>query len=305
MPIVVIGSVFLDIKGFPSEALNASGRNPGTVMQVHGGVARNVAENLGNLGMRPIFFGLTDDSAFGTEIVDHLSACGVDTSYMQKTRDGMGIWLAVFNENGDVFTSISKRPDLLPIGRIVREEGMRALRSASAILLELDLEEDTLDPVLETAKKEKIPVYACVSQMRIAAQRKKQLPEVDCLVCNLQEAEMLFREKWREPEPEQVSVCLANAAKAAQIRGMIVTMGEKGAVFYHQNGEVGYVPAEEALVRDTTGAGDAFFSGVAAALSVGHDMRSACRIGTRMASACLNSTENVCTGLLAADLGLV
>ena len=43
MGIVVIGDVFIDIKGYALSPYIPQGRNAGTVIQIHGGVARNVA----------------------------------------------------------------------------------------------------------------------------------------------------------------------------------------------------------------------------------------------------------------------
>ena len=42
---------------------------------------------------------------------------------------------------------------------------------------------------------------------------------------------------------------------------MVVTMGAQGAVFATLDGEEGYCPAKKVDVKDTTGAGDAFFAG--------------------------------------------
>ena len=46
MGIVVIGAVFVDIKGYPLSTYIPGGRNAGRVEQVHGGVCRNVAEDI-------------------------------------------------------------------------------------------------------------------------------------------------------------------------------------------------------------------------------------------------------------------
>jgi pseudouridine kinase len=46
----VFGVVFVDLKGFPDNEYNPRGRNVGRVQVVHGGVSRNVAENLANVG---------------------------------------------------------------------------------------------------------------------------------------------------------------------------------------------------------------------------------------------------------------
>ena len=43
MGIVVLGAVFVDIKGYPSDLYIPGGRNSGRVEVVHGGVSRNLA----------------------------------------------------------------------------------------------------------------------------------------------------------------------------------------------------------------------------------------------------------------------
>ena len=49
MGIVVIGTVFVDVKGFPNDVYLPTGRNVGKIEYVHGGVARNVVEDIANL----------------------------------------------------------------------------------------------------------------------------------------------------------------------------------------------------------------------------------------------------------------
>ena len=119
MGIVVIGAVFVDIKGYPEANFIPSGRNAGRVEHVHGGVARNVAEDIANCELRPTFVSLVDQSGTGMDVVRKLKDHKVNTQYIRTTHDGMGTWLAVFDNDGDVVASISKRPNLLPIGDIL------------------------------------------------------------------------------------------------------------------------------------------------------------------------------------------
>lgn len=44
--IVVIGAVFVDIKGFPEDIYIPDGRNAGRIEYIHGGVSRNVVEDI-------------------------------------------------------------------------------------------------------------------------------------------------------------------------------------------------------------------------------------------------------------------
>ena len=50
MKVVAIGTVFVDIKGYPEGHYLPTGRNAGEIKYFHGGVARNVAEDLVKLG---------------------------------------------------------------------------------------------------------------------------------------------------------------------------------------------------------------------------------------------------------------
>ena len=112
MAIVVVGAVFVDVKGFPEDQYIPTGRNAGKVEIVHGGVGRNVAEDIANIELRPTFVSLVDDTAEGEEVISKLRNHKVNTDYIRRVNDGMGMWLAVFDNMGDIAGSISKRPDL-------------------------------------------------------------------------------------------------------------------------------------------------------------------------------------------------
>ena len=128
MGIVVLGAVFVDIKGYPEAAFIPTGRNVGRVEQIHGGVGRNVAEDVANCELRPTFIGLVDESGTGVDVIRKLKSHKVNTDYMRATRDGMGTWLAIFDNEGDVAASISKRPNLLPIVDILKDHGDEIFR---------------------------------------------------------------------------------------------------------------------------------------------------------------------------------
>ena len=121
--IVVIGTVFMDIKGYPLSRYIPGGRNAGRVVRVHGGVSRNVVEDIANVELRPTFITVVDNDGGGQDVIRRLEEHRVNMQYCRQTPDGMGTWLAVFNNEGDVVASISKRPDPSVIAEILEEEG--------------------------------------------------------------------------------------------------------------------------------------------------------------------------------------
>jgi len=304
MGIVVIGAVFVDIKGYPEANFIPAGRNAGRVEQVHGGVARNVAEDIANCELRPTFVSLVDRSGTGQDVVRKLKDHKVNTKYIRTTRDGMGTWLAVFDNYGDVYSSISKRPDLLPIVDILDEQGDEIISQADSIVIEICVDKEIIKRVFKLAKKYHKKVFAVVANMGIALQRRDFLQSIDCFVCNIQEAGMLFSDDYSGKTKEQMQEIISQKVIAARIPSMIVTMGGNGAVYADKHGNFGYCPARRVEVKDTTGAGDSFCAGVAIGLTYGKTLEEACEIGAHLAASVIVTSENVCPRFLPRELGL-
>ena len=304
MAMVVIGTVFVDIKGFPDDLYIPEGRNAGRVEIVHGGVGRNVAEDIANVELRPRFVGMVDDTAEGAEVLRKLKNHKVNTDYVAVTQDGMGMWLAVFNNGGDIAGSISKRPTSDAMLRMLEEKGDEIFADADSIVIEIDLDKELIKTVFRYAEKYHKKVYAVVANMSIASQRRDFLQSIDCFVCNAQEAGILFVCDFSGLTPEELCEELSRRVVSARIPSMVVTMGSRGAVYADMNGDKGVYPARKVKVRDTTGAGDAFCAGVAIGLTYGKTMREAVEIGTRFASSVITVSENVCPRFLPQELGL-
>lgn len=57
--------------------------------------------------LRPTFVSLVDDTGMGQDVINKLKAHKVNTKYIRTVPDGMGTWLAVFDNDGDVCAAIS------------------------------------------------------------------------------------------------------------------------------------------------------------------------------------------------------
>ncbi|MBR1565784.1 MAG: bifunctional hydroxymethylpyrimidine kinase/phosphomethylpyrimidine kinase [Oscillospiraceae bacterium] len=304
MSIVVVGAVFVDVKGFPKDLYLPTGRNAGEIKFVHGGVGRNVVEDIANVELRPTFVSLVDNSAQGEEVLRKLRRHKVNTDYIRAVPSGMGMWLAVFDRTGDLAGSISQRPDLSGICDILDEKGDEIFKTADSVVIEVDIGKDIVKRTLDLAEKYGVPVYGVVANMGIASERRDLLQRLDCFVCNQAEAGILFVADYANVTPEELCDDLPARLESANIPAIIVTMGSRGAVYASRSGEVGYFPAEHVKVRDTTGAGDAFCAGVSIGLTYGKSMREAVEIGTRLAASVIKVSENVCPRFRPRELGL-
>ena len=280
MGIVVIGAAFVDIKGYPLDQYIPGGRNVGRVVQVHGGVGRNVVEDIANVELRPTFLSVVDDTGISDDVVRNLIRHKVDIA------------------------SISRRPDLSAIEKVLEEHGDEIFAAADSIVIEFDVEVPILKKVLDLAKKHGKAVYTVISNMAIAMKRRDLLQQTAVLVCNEQEAGMLFTEDYTGVSPDRMREILTRKVRQSGIPRIIVTMGEQGAAYADDKGESGVCPALRVDVVDTTGAGDAFFAGVAIGLTYGKTVGESCRIGTRLAASVIASRENVCPRFRPEEFGL-
>jgi len=305
MGIVLIGPVFVDVKGYPLSTYIPAGRNSGTVEYVHGGVSRNIAEDIANVELRPTFLSLVDDSALGQDVIKQLSKHKVNTKYMKSVPDGMGTWLAIFDNSGDVVAAISKRPDFTPLLDVIDEKGDEIFSQCDSISLEIDTDKRIVRKVFDFAQKYNKDVYAVVSNMSIAIERRDFFKHLKCLVCNQQEMGILFSENYDNYSPEEIATILLDKITKADYPSMIVTLGSDGAAYADSRLQIcGTVPSLKVDVKDTTGAGDAFFAGACLGMTYGKTIEEACEIGTRLAASVIPTTQNVCPRFLPEEFGI-
>ena len=304
MSILVIGASFMDIKGYPHDMYIPTGRNAGSIEYVHGGVARNVAEDIANIELRPYFLSIVDDSPLGGAVLQKLINHKVNVDYVMTRPDGIGTWMVIFDNSGDVAGSISKRPDMLPLLDMLNEKGDEMFSKVTSVVLEVDLDKDIAKRTLELAAKHGVRTIALISNMSIAAERRDLLQRFDCVICNQQEAGIFFLDDYEGKTAEEMCEIVSSKVVRARIPSMVVTLGGEGSVYADQFGLKGICPARKVQVKDTSGAGDAFCAGVAVGLTYGKTLPEAAEIGTFLAASVITSSENVCPRFLPEELGL-
>lgn len=296
-PVVVVGTVFIDLKCFPQYEINYKGRNPGRTQFFHGGVGRNVAETMAHLGSRVRFSSSVQDGGIGHEVMQRLDQAGVEVDGMLTTADpqGMGMWVAILHRDGDLACSISQAPDTRYQEEAWARHGRRLLDGAGLCVLELDVSVAVPDQVLKDAREMGVKVVGLPGNSECIRKRPDLVSRLHTYICNQVEAEEL----WGKPV---ASVPAAeHAAMAILERGpqqVVVTVGALGCVVAERGmGDPVHVPALPVEVVDTTGAGDAFVAGVSHALACGADLRRAAEAGSRVAAWTVSQHESVCRDL--------
>jgi pseudouridine kinase len=293
--ILVIGTIFIDCKGFAKQKYHPSTRNLGNIQFVHGGVGRNVAENLANLNLATFFVSSVDTNAIGKEVAERLQKSKVNTKYLiESKRLGMGMWLAILDENGNLAGSISQMPDLILLQKLIARKGKEMIGQSTHIALELDLNYQIANSVIKLAKKANKPIYGVPGNLDVILSHKDLLNYLDCFICNNFEADQFFKLDFTNLNIAQKQESLIQFVDRMRMGSMVVTLGEKGAVYYNpQTKEVGYQPVFPVKLVDSSGAGDAFFAGTVMGLVKRLSLKEAVICGTKVAGWTIESTENI------------
>lgn len=289
--VAVFGAVFVDIKGFPRDVLIPKGTNIGKVKFKHGGVARNVVENLSYMGLKTRFVSIVDNSALGMEVLARLKNEKIDTEYVDIVdKDGMGMWLVVLNEKGDIAASVSHQPDLKYLYNVIDNHAEEIIKQCNSVVLDLDFEASYIEKIIELSRKYNKKVYAVIGHLDVVKRNKHLFSKLDCLICNNIEFEIITG-KSLETREDVLEACKDITKEG--LKKVVVTMGKKGSVFYDaETNEEGHVDIVPVNVIDTTGAGDSFFAGTVYGLTSGYSLEKSVCIGTRVASLTISCKES-------------
>jgi ribokinase len=154
------------------------------------------------------------------------------------------------------------------------EAAAAAIRSASVFLTQLELPLDTVERGLQIARTAGVPTI--LNPAPAQPLPDSLLALADFLVPNEREAALLTGLPVASFSQAELA---ARSLLDRGARNVIVTLGERGALVCERNSAT-HIPAFSAgLVVETTGAGDAFCGGFAAALHEGLPVLEAVRFG--------------------------
>lgn len=295
----VIGVVFVDCKGFAHQNYQSQTRNLGSIQFVHGGVARNVVENLARLTIPSSFVSMIDESAMGKEVVEKLESLHVMTNHISYVKEkGMGWWLALLNEHGNLAGSISQMPELSAFEEFLISRGEEIVKTSRNLVLELDLNYTIVKRIKELAAKYQVPIYGIPGNLGVVMSHRDILDGLACFICNNYEADLLLDRDFTNQPMETKQQWLRELVHQAGLQRMIVTLGEHGAVYYDSlTGETGHQSVFPVQLVDSSGAGDSFFSGAVAALVRGACISDATLVGTKVAGWTVEHPASNCPDL--------
>ncbi|MGD8189689.1 PfkB family carbohydrate kinase [Brevibacillus ginsengisoli] len=294
-----IGVVFVDCKGFANQNYQAQTRNLGSIQFVHGGVVRNVVENLARLSVPTSFVTMIDESAMGKEVVDKLESLHIKTNHIAYVKEkGMGWWLALLNEHGNLAGSISQMPELSAFEDYLIRHGEEIVKNSRNLVLELDMNYPIVKRIHDLAAKYQVPLYGIPGNLDVIMRHRDVLNGLACFICNNYEVDMLLGRDFSNQPLETKLQLLQELVHETRLQRMIVTLGAHGAVYYDSlTGDKGHQTVFPVQLIDSSGAGDSFFSGAVASLARGASIGEAAFVGTKVAGWTVEHPASNCPDL--------
>lgn len=289
--IVCIGGAVFDRKYHAHAPLISETSNPVSGYRSHGGVARNVTENLARLGANIGFVSILGDDETGRAILDHLRLIGVDVSRaIVTTQAPTAEYAAILGPDNELALGIADmgifdlfKPDVL-------ETVWPHLASADWVFADCNLPQATLEALLAKKSGSRFRLAVDTVSAPKALRLPQDLSNVDLLFLNLDEAHSLLRHPAGTPRltAEQA----INALRERGVAKIVMTMGAAGVHIGDETG-ISHIASVPAQPVDITGAGDALISGTLYCLLDRQELPDAVRTGTLLATLTTESEASV------------
>lgn len=265
----------------------AADSNPGYVHIGYGGVARNIAHNLVLLGAEVQLM-----SCFGSDILGQLirqdcQECGIriDCS-LQAEQSRNGMYLCINNHAGDMIAAVADTDVMTMLTPDYLEQHIGRINQSDYLVADTNISIETIRYIIERAE---IPVFidgvsTAKAQRVVDALRRSQQPGLYAIKLNQKEAMSVSgAENYEEA---------ARRLMEWGVENVYITLGSEGAYCCNKN-EAHHFPALPGEVVNTTGAGDAFLSGVVWAHVKGLRFSQSAQYGLMAARAALMSPSAV------------
>jgi len=246
--------------------------------QVYGGKGANQAVAAARAGGNVAFVNSVGEDAYTPQMVQNYKNDGIDTRFVFQEKDiASGHALIMIGGEGMNYLSVAPGANYKLTPQKI-DEALPVFDEAAMIVMQYEIQEETIKYVIDLANRKKIPVLWNCAPAR--AFDLSYIPKINILVLNEVEAGFLA-EMTVETE--------ADAEKAAQklvdrgVEKVIITLGSKGAFVVTKNEKVS-VPAFKVEAVDTTAAGDTFCGTFAVALVEGKSLKESLQFASAAAA---------------------
>lgn len=280
MEIAVIGSCMVDLIAYTDTIPKAGETLVAKEFAMGcGGKGANQAVAASKLGADVLMMGRVGDDAFADNTLNNFASYGVSTEYVTRVEgvsSGVApIWVDADSQNR-ILIIPGANNHLLPPDI---DAAADRLKQCGMIILQLEIPMESVYAAIDFGNIHRIPVILNPAPANTELNMDYAC-RCDYFVPNETELEILT---GMPVSNESEIEAAASSLLAKGLKNLIVTLGEKGALWMHGD-EKQYFSAPTVQAVDTTGAGDAFIGCFAAQLASGKDVEAAIPEAIRYAS---------------------
>lgn len=259
-PIVVVGSINLDLVAVADKIPAAGETLTGKDFQIHpGGKGANQAVAVARLGYPVCMIGRLGNDVFGTQLREHLEAVSVDVAGVATSEGASGVALIVVSSIGENSIVVAPGANAKVTPEDI-DKNLHTIREAGIVLAQLEVPLETVEHLASVCVRENVPLILDPAPAR-------ELPE-----------KLVAQTAWFTPNESEAEFYSGNRMTAAETAlslikkgcsGIILKMGSNGVYLVSPHEQGHSVPAFAVRAIDTTAAGDAFNGAFAVGLMQG------------------------------------
>lgn len=303
--ILILGGAHIDRRGRIAGETVPGASNPGSWFEEAGGGGFNAARNLARLGLSVSIVSPRGGDKEGELVSEAAEQAGVAdfpfTFLDRKTPS----YTAILEADGNLVIALADMELYALFGprRLATRHLRERMDAASHLVTDANLPAETIVAIAKAAEARAIPLCGIAISPAKVRRYRQILPLMHRLFLNEAEAEVIAggRAERAEDWPQML--------RQAGLKRGAVTRGSRASVLFDDAHAVLLTPPHLSELRDVTGAGDSFASGVMAADILGLPLAEMIRWGTAAALITLGSPLATAPELsmetLAAKLSLV
>jgi pseudouridine kinase len=285
--VAVVGGVNVDIGGRPFGPLVAKDSNPGKVTVNLGGVGRNIAHNLSLLGIPVKFFTAIGDDIYADRIVKSCEELCIDIRGAKRVKGGStSTYLFIADSGGDMAAAVSDMSICDEITPEYLSEHGKEINGAAVVVADANIPGESLAWLAERCTA---PLFVDPVSTKKAEKLRPILGKIHTLKPNILEAQVLSDVNIRDRVDCRKA---AEALLSTGLQRLYISAGSRG-VIGADGRNMMLLPCLNAMVKNTTGAGDAFMAALILAYLKGLDMADSCLFGSAAAALTVECDGNI------------
>lgn len=258
--IVCIGGANIDRKFYIRGSVQFGTSNPVSSSQSIGGVARNIAENLGRLNNKVSLI-TTAGKDTDWQAIENGSKAFMNLKGVDQLQDfSTGSYTAIMDESGELILATANMDVYEELTPVLLMKYDVLLSTAPCIIIDLNCPKTTVEYIQQFAIARNVPLVIVPVSSPKMDRLSDNLQGVTWFICNTDEAETLLHMKI-----QSVADYLQALPKIMELgaENVVITAGAKGVYAANRNLKPKHFNAEPVEnIQDVTGSGDAFVSAI-------------------------------------------